>query len=132
MNKKTPLAQLLSDLRAQSGLSLRQVERETNDEVSNVYLSQLEHGVRTDPNPRILIALAKVYERPVSELFEAAGYIDAPQPTAVDRAFEQVVADKAFRFGTRFKGELDQASKQAIVELYEAATGKKLLTSGES
>jgi HTH-type transcriptional regulator, competence development regulator len=132
MAEEKPLARLLKDLRARSGMSLRQVEKATNDEVSNVYLSQLEHGVRADPNPRILVALAKVYGRPVSEFFEAAGYLDAPPPTDVDRAFEQVVSDQAFKFGTRFRGELDQASKRAIVELYEAATGKKLLERDEN
>ena len=122
-----PLAEFLTVLREKSGLTLRQVERASGDEVSNVYLSQLEHGVRTDPNPRILVALARVYGRPVEELFEAAGYVDAPAATDVDRAFDQVLADKKFQFGTRFKGELDQSSKQAIVELYERATGKTLL-----
>jgi HTH-type transcriptional regulator, competence development regulator len=121
------LAKLLTDLRAGSGLSLRDVEKATGEEVSNVYLSQLENGRRADPNPRMLVALAHVYGRPVQELFEAAGYVDAPSPTEVDRAFDQVVADRKFKFGTRFKGELDQASKRAIVELYQEATGKKLL-----
>ena len=127
MNPLPPLAQLLTDLRAKSGLSLREVEKATDDEVSNVYLSQLEHGRRSDPNPRILVALAHVYGCPVQDLFEAAGYVDAPSATDVDRAFGQVVADRKFQFGTRFKGDLDEASKRAIVELYERATGKRLL-----
>lgn len=100
--------------------------------MSNVYLSQLENGRRSDPNPRMLVALARVYGRPVRELFEAAGYVDAPQPSDIDVAFEQVVADRSFQFGTRFKGELDQASKRAIVELYQRATKKKLLPDGQS
>ena len=54
----------------------------------------------------------RVYGRPVAELFEAAGYVDAPGPTEIDRAFVQVLTDPKFRFGTRFKGPLDQASKR--------------------
>ncbi|HXH22948.1 MAG TPA: helix-turn-helix transcriptional regulator [Dehalococcoidia bacterium] len=127
MTKVPQLAQLLTDLRTRAGLSLREVEQRTGGVVSNVYLSQLEHGRRTEPNPRILVALARVYGRPVGELFEAAGYVDAPSATEVDVAFEQVIADPKFQFGTRFKGELDQASKRAIIELYESATNKRLL-----
>lgn len=123
----SPLAQLLTDLREKSGLSLREVEKESGDEVSNVYLSQLENGRRADPNPRVLVALARVYGRPYRELFEAAGYVDSPPPSEIDRAYEQVLADPKFTFGTRFKGELDQPSKLAIIELYEQATGKNLL-----
>jgi transcriptional regulator with XRE-family HTH domain len=127
-----PLAQLLTDLRSESGFSLREVEKETDGVVSNVYLSQLEHGRRADPNPRILVALARVYGCPLQDLFEAAGYVDAPSPTAIDIAFEQVLADPKFQFGTRARqGELDQQAKRAIVELYEQVTGKKLLTDGE-
>ena len=127
-----PLGQLLTDLREKSGLSLREVQDATTGEVSNVYLSQLEHGLRKDPNPRLLVALAHVYGRPVQELFEAAGYVDAPSPTKIDVAFEQVVADSKFQFGTRFKGNLDQPSKRAIVELYEEATDKRLLVDDEA
>ncbi len=125
-----PLAQLLTDLRVKAGLSLREVEKATDDEVSNVYLSQLEHGRRTDPNPRVLVALARVYGRPALELFEAAGYLDTPSAEEIDVAFEQVRADPKFQFGTRFKGELDQTSKRVIIELYEEATGKRLLSDG--
>ena len=128
---KQPLALLLTDLRVRSGLSLRQVERATDDEVSNVYLSQLEHGLRTDPNPRILVALARVYGLPVKELFEAAGYVDAPSPTEIDTAFEQVLADREFHFGTRASKELDQASKKTIVRMYERLKHRKLLPDDE-
>lgn len=129
--KLEPLAQLLSDLREKSGFSLREVQERTRDEVSNVYLSQLEHGIRKDPNPRILVALAHVYGCPVSELFQAAGYVDAPSPTEIDVALEQVVADPKFQFGTRAPRELDQASKKTIVRMYEQITGKKLLQDGD-
>ena len=38
------------------------------------------------------------------------------------------LADPEFQFGTRFKeSELDQPSKRTIVDLYQRATGKKLL-----
>jgi transcriptional regulator with XRE-family HTH domain len=121
------LAEYLTLLRERSGLSLRDVERATSGVVSNVYLSQLENGHRTDPHPKLLVSLSKVYGVPWQLLFEKAGFIDSVEPSAVDVAFEQVQTDPTFHFGTRFTGELDQDGKRVIIELYEQATKKKLL-----
>jgi transcriptional regulator with XRE-family HTH domain len=121
------LGQTLRNLRQRSGLSLRDVERATDGFVSNMYLSQLETGRRMEPNPRYLVALAKVYGVSSHYLFEKAGYVDEPPASAIDIAFKQVEADPEFQFGTRFKGKLDDASKRVIIELYEKATGKTLL-----
>lgn len=121
-----PLARYLRDLRGER-YSLRDVERLTEGAVSNVYLSQLENGERTEPHPRVLVALSRAYEVPVAEMFEKAGYVDEPQPSDIDVAFRQVLADKTFKFGTRVKGDLDDGAKRVIVELYERATGKSLL-----
>lgn len=122
----------MRQLRTNAGLTLRQVQALTNGVVSNVYLSQIETGKRTGPNPRFLVALAKVYGIPARVLFEFAGYVETEPRSAVEVAFEQVKADPGFQFGTRFKGELDEESKRVIVELYEKATGKRLLGATES
>jgi transcriptional regulator with XRE-family HTH domain len=122
------LATFLQRLREKAGLSLRDVERATAGAVSNVYLSQLENGKRLEPSPRMLVALARVYQIPVKLLFEKAGYVDAPAPDQIETAFRQVLADPGFQFGTGFPGGLDDASKRTIVRLYELATGKNLLT----
>ena len=126
--REDPLPTLLRELRAKAGYTLRQVEQRTGGGVSNAYLSQLEGGQRPAPNPRILTALAQAYGVPVARLFEAAGYVDAPEPSAIDRAYEQVLADPKYQFGTRASGELSQEAKRMFVELYESATGKKLLS----
>jgi len=124
--RSLPLARYLRELRGDR-YSLRDVERLTGGVVSNVYLSQLENGTRTEPNPRMLVALARAYEVPVAELFEKAGYVDEPTPSEVDVAFQQVLADRSFKFGTRFKGEPDEAVKRMIIKLYERAAKKQLL-----
>lgn len=108
-------------------MSLRDVERATDNEISNAYLSQLEQGKRVEPGPRYLTHLARVYDVPVELLFEKAGYTDAPEPSAIERAFQMVKADPKFKFGTRLKGNLDESSKRVIIELYEKLTKKKLL-----
>lgn len=121
------LGQYLRELRGDRRLSLRDVERATGGVVSNAYLSQLEQGKRLEPGPKYLAALARVYDVPVQLLFEKAGYADAPTPSDVDVAFEQVRADSEFKFGTRLAGELDESAKRVIIELYERVTNKTLL-----
>jgi transcriptional regulator with XRE-family HTH domain len=128
---RNKLPELLRRLRARSGMTLREVEEASEGRVSNAYLSQLEQGRRPAPNPRILTALAQVYRVPVQDLFEAAGYVDAPAPSAVDRAYDMVLADSEFSFGTRAPGELSQDAKRMVIELYERATNRTLLSESD-
>ena len=46
----------------------------------------------------------------------------------VDMAFRFVMDDPRYKSGTRLQGELSLEVKRFIVEMYEKATGKKLLT----
>lgn len=65
----------LARLRKAAGLSLRQVEEATEQEVSNAYLSQLENNKISKPSPNILHALAGVYAASYEDLMKRAGYI---------------------------------------------------------
>ncbi len=69
------LGQYLKSLRETARLTLRQVEEVAGREVSNAYLSQLEHGRINQPSPNILHKLAEVYGAPYDVLMEKAGYI---------------------------------------------------------
>ena len=71
------LGSYLADLRTAKGLTLREVEEATNKEVSNAYLSQLEHGRITKPSPNILHSLSTVYGVPYETLMAKAGYFTA-------------------------------------------------------
>jgi transcriptional regulator with XRE-family HTH domain len=71
------LGSYLADLRVAKGLTLRDVEEATKKDVSNAYLSQLEHGRITKPSPNILHSLASVYGAAYETLMEKAGYIAA-------------------------------------------------------
>ena len=76
--EKSPSSTLgpyLTSFRVAKGLTLRDVEDATGKEVSNAYLSQLEHGRITKPSPNILHSLATVYGVPYETLMEKAGYI---------------------------------------------------------
>jgi len=68
------LAAYLADLRIAKGLTLRDVEEATSKDVSNAYLSQLEHGRINKPSPHILHSLAIVYSVSYETLMEKAGY----------------------------------------------------------
>lgn len=69
------LGSYLRQLREFAGKSLRDVEEETQKEISNAYLSQLERGVAENPSPHLLHKLAAYYEVPYETLMVAAGYV---------------------------------------------------------
>ena len=69
------LGSYLNSLRASRGWTLREVEQATKGEVSNAYLSQLEHGRISKPSPNILYSLAQVYGVDYELLMGKAGYL---------------------------------------------------------
>lgn len=69
------LGEFLASVRLAKKMSLRQVEEATDGEVSNPYLSQLEHNKITRPSPNVLYALSEVYGVSYEALMERAGYV---------------------------------------------------------
>lgn len=67
--------EFLQGLRTAKGYTLRQVEELTDKEVSNAYLSQLEHGKISKPSPQILHSLSIAYGVPYERLMQEAGYL---------------------------------------------------------
>lgn len=65
----------LKAIRVGLEMSLRDVERATDKEVSNAYLSQLETGKIENPSPHVLYTLAQVYGVSYESLMQRAGYI---------------------------------------------------------
>jgi transcriptional regulator with XRE-family HTH domain len=120
----------LKRLRGEQRLSLREVEERSG--VSNSYLAQIERGVRRPPSADILRRLAPVYNVPARDLLKAAGLFDEERPgiteeEEVELAFQMVMSDPRYKSGTRLSGPLTTEVKRFIVEMYEKATGKKLL-----
>jgi transcriptional regulator with XRE-family HTH domain len=114
-------------------LSLREVEEKSG--VSNSYLGLIERGQRPVPGADILKKLAPVYDVPVRDLLLAAGYlkdegVSLSEDDEVEMAFNYVMNDPRYKSGTRIKGGLTIEVKRFIVEMYEKATGKKLLPGG--
>jgi len=121
----------LRTLRIEQKLSLREAEKLSG--VSNSYLGLIERGQRPIPGAEILKKLAPVYDVPVRDLLRAAGYlkdedISLSEEEEVDMAFRFVMNDPRYKSGTRIKGGLTIEVKRFIIEMYEKATDKKLLS----
>jgi transcriptional regulator with XRE-family HTH domain len=69
------LGDYLKAVRLGLKMTLRDVEKATDNEVSNAYLSQLETGKIVNPSPHILFALAQVYRVSYEGLMQRAGYL---------------------------------------------------------
>jgi len=123
------LSKYLKKLRGK--LSIRHVAEKTG--VSNAYLSQLEGGKRDNPHPDVLKKLAKFYEIPVIEFLKKAGYLDediSEEETfeeKIDRLFKYVTNKPDYKYGHRIKGAVTADVKKFVIEMYEKASGEKLL-----
>ena len=118
---------LLKRLRGEH--SLRDVQRLTG--VSGSYLSLIERGDRR-PGVNLLNKLAILYGVDPNELLHRANRLGSgdprdDEPLEVERAYRYVMADPAFRVGTRPDGPMSLKTKRFIVEMYERYTGKRLL-----
>lgn len=139
MNKKPrknfPFGEFLKSLRQRKGVSLKKVEDDTG--ISNAYLSQLETGARRKlPEPERLKVLADYYNVSIQQLLEKAGYygkndILETREQKIEKAFQHVINDPDFKYGTRSKGQYDLDAKCFIIEMYEKLTNKKLLDFGD-
>lgn len=121
----------IRQLRKKQGLSLRAVSQQTG--ISYSYLAQIEQGRRNPPRPDFMKRLAPAYQVTQKDLLRAAGHLEENNEPSlsdeqeVEMAFNYVMNDPRYKSGTRMTGELTMEVKRFIVEMYEKATGKKLL-----
>lgn len=124
----------LKSIRDAHGLSQKKAAELAR--VSSPYLAQVEKGQRNPPNSDILCRLARVYGIPEQKVLQEAGYLegglnDVPEEV-IERAFKFVCEDPSFTFATRLQGrELPLDAKALIVEIYQQAQHRILLTSDE-
>jgi transcriptional regulator with XRE-family HTH domain len=124
------LGNYLRELRTQKRLSLREVEKISG--ASGSYLSQVEQGKR-QPSADLLRKIAPAYGTSVRDLMTKAGYLDEPEVKMGDQdriewAYQAVLSDPDYRFGPSLGPQgLTLEAKRFIVEMYEKATGRKLL-----
>src|ERR1700752_1773353 len=99
----------LKSVRRALGLTLRQVEQQTDGRVKNGYLSQIENGAITLVSPGILWELGQV--------------CDVPYWVLLDRAGHRVPEDKSPKLEKAIAGvplraiaELDDEAQQDLIE----------------
>jgi transcriptional regulator with XRE-family HTH domain len=110
------LGQKLKDAREQKRKSLRDIERETGNRISNGYLSLLESNAVKQPSPIHLKLLAEYFDLDYAELMVLAGY---SPPNVAER--EREVATKSSEpIGARASVSADDltAEENALVEEY--------------
>jgi transcriptional regulator with XRE-family HTH domain len=98
-------------------MSLRQVEEATGKAVSNAYLSQLETGKITKPNPNILHALSELYAIRYEKLMEMAGYISTSSPPKGSQRRAKV--------GTFSEHNLSQEEEARLLEFLQFLRSRK-------
>jgi HTH-type transcriptional regulator, competence development regulator len=84
----TDLGARLKGLRSARGLSLRQVEEQT--EISSGHLSLIETGRVKNPSPTVLHRLAKAYGASPEDLLVLAGYLRPKNEQARQRAVQGI------------------------------------------
>lgn len=77
------LGATLKAARERAGLTLREVERQT--EIRNAHLSQIESGTIARPEMAMLWDLAALYGLSYAELLGLAGYTDGEEPSERQR-----------------------------------------------
>jgi transcriptional regulator with XRE-family HTH domain len=99
----------LKAVREAAGLTLRQVEEQTDRVVKNAYLSQIESGAINRPSPGILYELAQVYGLSYRELLVRAGHRVPDADVKPDRQALAGLPLRAF-------AQLDAEDRQALIE----------------
>ena len=124
------LGNYLRELRTRKRLSLRKVEGISD--ASGSYLSQVEQGKR-QPSADLLRKIAPAYGASVRDLLTKAGYLNEAEVTMgeqdrIEWAYQAILSDPEYKFGTSLKTtDMTLEAKRFIIEVYEKATGRKLL-----
>ena len=118
-DQSTALGEFLIRVREATGLTLRQVEEATGNDVSNAYLSQLEHSRVSKPSPTVLHSLSTVYGVSYENLMEKAGYISprSAQPSGSKHGHTSTFAIKDL-------SEDEENALLAYLAMYRKTKGK--------
>ena len=132
---KKQFGEYLRSLRDKAGHSLRQVEELSG--ISHAYIASVESGRRNSPSYEKLERLAAAYSVSIEQMAEKAGFKQrgkspAISPERIEWAFACARNDPGFVYGIQIQPRLTSIEAKAfIVELYERATGRKLLVPDE-
>jgi transcriptional regulator with XRE-family HTH domain len=91
-DRSETFGRFLNDIRKSRGFTLRDVERITDGQISNAYLSQLETGSIERPSAMKLHCLASAYAVDYNTLMEKAGFI-AESATPINRVATSILGE---------------------------------------
>ena len=118
MNRNTNFGQFISDLRISH--SMRSQDLADCVGISRPYLSQLEHGVRLNPDPVVIVKIAKILDLTIdesAELFDMyakeTGHL---APDIAEYIKSSKTVQKALRYSCN-KGVPDEAWENFIEKL---------------
>lgn len=88
-------------------LKLSQRDLAIKSNISNAEISRIESGMRKQPSPETLKAIAAVLNSNINDLYEAAGYLENPTDSSFDES-------KYFYIGDLTDSEIDQLKKYVL------------------
>lgn len=94
-DRSVVFGRFLSDLRKSRGFTLRDVEKITDGQISNGYLSQLENGNIEKPSAMKLHRLASAYAIDYNQIMERAGFI-SESATPINRVATSILGELTY------------------------------------
>ena len=118
MNEKTKFGQFISDLRIRHSIKSQDLAERVG--ISQAYLSQLEHGVRLNPDPAVIMRISQVLDLTddeSAELFDMyANETGQLAPDIAEYIRLSKTVQKALRYACN-KGVPDEVWEQFIKKL---------------
>ena len=100
MNESKNFGLFISVLRTSHSMSSQDLAKKVG--ISNAYLSQLEHGVRTNPDPDVIVRIAKVLDltfEESAELFDMYSEVTGQMsPDIAEYVMSNKTVQKALRY----------------------------------
>ena len=118
MNENTKFGQFISDLRLKH--SMRSQDLAERVGISQAYLSQLEHGVRLNPDPGVIVKIAKILDLTIDESAELFDMYAKETGQLAPDIVEYIKSSKKVQEALRYscnKGVPDEAWGEFIEKL---------------
>lgn len=126
MNRDAKVGELLKTARRQRGWSQGELAKRSG--ISQSTLWRIENGLIAEPKIGIMLRLAEALGLDIHQLIGQPSLASSEeQEHRINLAYELCRTDPRFPLGLRVTGEPSIEAKRWIIQLYEAATGGKLL-----
>ena len=136
MDSDAKVGELLKAARRQRGWSQGELAKRSGISQSTIW--RIENGLIAEPKIGIMLRLAEALGLDIHQLIGQPSLVSSEEPGQVevleeqeehriDLAYQLCRTDPRFPLGLRVTGEPSIEAKRWIIQLYEAATGRRLL-----